>query len=170
MNNLFEKARKSELTPKVQHGVMIEYTKKFCTSTQALEVTGPTMYKELTKIASILKDSVHVGILKSVGCNFKLVFDNDESFLYAKKWIHQAIAYSRIVVDVDTLENGITKDTEYTLANTFAATYWLPMRADVTPKRIKIRENKVATYTVQTSNPTSVQLSFWEENEEQYEN
>lgn len=170
MNNLFEKARKSELTPKVQHGVIIEYTNNFCTSTQALEVTGPTMYKELIKISNILKDSVHNDILKSVGCNFKLVFDNEESFLYAKKWLHQAIAYSRIVVNVDALENGITEDTEYMLANTFAASYWLPMRADVTPKRIRIKENKVATYTVQTPNSINVQLSLFGEGSGQYDN
>lgn len=76
------------------------------------------------------------------------------------------LVYSRVIVDVDTLENGITQDTEYMLANTFAASYWLPMRADVSPKHIKIEENQVATYTVQMPRKlcsSDCQLSLFEE-------
>lgn len=165
MNNLFERARNNELTPKVQHDVILKYAKSFCISTQALEGNGPTIHRELTKIADILKDNVHNSYIKSAGSNFKLGFDSEISFAYAKKWIEQAIAYSRIVVDTDTLENGITQNTEYMLANTFAAYYWLPMRADVSPKCIKIEGNQVATYTVQTPGKQhlfSYQLSLFE--------
>lgn len=166
MNKMFEKARRSELTPKVQHSVVFEYVQSFCESTQALESHGPTMYRELDVIATALHDHVHNGNLMSAGCNFILVFENDGSFPYAKEWLQQAVAYSRVIVDEDTLTNGINEKTEYLLANTYAAKYWLPMRADISPKRISIINNKAFTYLVKTpsiKDPPNSQLSFFEE-------
>lgn len=166
MNNLFEKARNSDLTPKAQHKVIFDFVQSFCESTQALETNGPTMHRELNLIGNALHNFVHDGHLRSTGCNFTLKFDSDESFYYAKKWLQQAVAYSRLIVNTDTLINGIAKDTEFLLANTYAAKYWLPMRADGTGKKININDNKVATYTVKMPGkemPPSDQLSFFEE-------
>lgn len=169
MNNLFEKARTSELTPKAQHGVIIDYVQAFCESTQALESNGPTMYRELNLIAETLHEHVHSQKIRSTGCNFVLSFDCDQSFEYAKKWLQQATAYSRVIVDEDTLINGMTKKTVFLLSNTYAAKYWLPMRADASPKNISIRNNQVATYTVkmpEKKEPPNEQLSFFEEDSE----
>ncbi len=168
MNNLFEKARASELTPKVQHDVLYEYAESLCESTQALEMYGPLIYRELDKIATILHNHVHNSELISAGCNFTLNFQNDESFLHAKKWIQLAIAYTRLIVDENTLKNGIDKNTYYLLSNTYAAKYWLPMRADISPQKIKVVDDQVYTYTVkmpkkQTDNSTNEQLSLFEE-------
>lgn len=166
MNNLFEKARVSKLTPKAQHGVLVEYARMFCESTQALEGNGPTIYRELNIVAKTLHEHVHGPTIRSTGCNFILRFDSDQSFEYARKWLEQAIAYSRVIVGKDVLVNGITKETEFLLANTYAVKYWLPMRADISPKSIRINSDSVATYTV--AMPTkrrssSNQLSFFEE-------
>lgn len=166
MNKLFEKARTSELKPKVQHGVIMDYVGAFCESTQALESNGPTIYQELHIIASKLHDHVHDQKIRSTGCNFILSFDCDQSFEYARKWLQQAIAYSRVTVNEDTLINGITKTTVFLLANTYAAKYWLPMRADVSPKNITIRSQQVGTYIVKMpgkKGPQSEQLSLFEE-------
>lgn len=166
MNNLFEKARTSKLTPKVQHGVLIDYVQAFCESTQALESNGPTMYRELNLIAETLHEHVHNQKIRSTGCNFVLSFDSEQSFEYAKKWLQQATAYSRVIVDEDALKNGITKKTEFLLANTYAAKYWLPMRADTSPKSIYIKNNQVATYTVKMpgkKEPPDEQLSLFGE-------
>lgn len=155
MNVLFEKARNSILTPKAQHGVLLEYAQSFCESTQALETHGPLMHRELNEIATILHNHVHGKYLISAGCNFVLNFSKqDDSFLHAKEWLELAVAYSRLIVDEDTLKNGIKENTEFLLANTYAAKYWLPMRADISPKRISIRDNHVQTYTVK--NPQSI--------------
>ena len=84
--------------------------------------------------------------------------------MYAKKWLQQAAAYSRIIVDEDALINGITRKTVFLLANTYAAKYWLPMRSDASPKNICIRNNKVETYTVKmppNKEPPHEQLSFF---------
>ena len=74
-----------------------------------------------------------------------------------------------MVVNEDALINGITKKTEFLLSNTYAAKYWLPMRADASPKKISIRNNQVATYTVKMpgrKEPPNEQLSFFEEDSE----
>lgn len=148
MSNLFEKARKSELTSKAQHKVLFDYAQSFCESTQALEINGPVMYRELDTIAQILQDQVHNGNIKSVGCNFQLSYASEEAFLCVKDWMQQAVAYSRVIVDEDELKNGVKKSTRYLLSNTYAARYWLPMRADVSPKHININSDPIHTYTV----------------------
>lgn len=168
MNKLYEKARTTELSPKVQHGVIYEYVESFCESTQALEMYGPIIYRELDKISSILFERVHKSELISVGCNFSLGFQTEDSFQHARKWVQLAIAYSRLIVDENTLKNGVDKDTHFLLANTYAAKYWLPMRADASPSKIKMIDSPTYTYTVkmpkeQTEEPTDVQLSFFEE-------
>lgn len=169
MNILFEKARKSPLTPKAQHGVIFEYAQSFCESTQALETYGPLIYRELNEIATILQMHVHGPYLISAGCNFTLDFTKkDESFSIAREWLQLAVAYSRVIVDEDTLKNGITEKTEYLLANTYAAKYWLPMRADISPKKISIIDSHVQTYTVRNpkiiaKTPEIEQLSLFEE-------
>lgn len=167
MSNLFEKARKSTLTPKVQHGVMFDYVQGFCEATQALEGNGPIMYKALNAISQVLHDNVHKQSITSSGSNFTVSFDNDVSFAHAKEWLQQAVAYSRVIVDEDTLKNGITTSTMYLLANTYAAKYWIPMRADTSLKNIKIKDNEVMTYTVKMpakKESSSDQLSLFEGN------
>lgn len=164
MNKLFEKARKSKLTAKAQHGVIYEYVQSFCVSTQALETYGPSIHNELDIIATKLHDYVHDSILRSAGCSFVLSFGKVEFFLQAKQWLQLAVAYSRLIVDEDTLKNGIDENTEYMLANTYAAKYWLPMRADAKQKKIKINDNQIHTYIIETAISTNQQLSFLEEN------
>lgn len=165
MNNLFEKARKNELTPKVQHGVLMNYVNSFCESTQALENNGPIMFRQLENISNELHKHVHRNALISAGCNFSLSFDKDESFDNAQNWLQQAVAYSRITVDEDTLKNGIKTDTEFVLSNTYAAKYWLPMRSDISPLKIHISNNQEATYTVKVPSKyaNGDQMTFFEE-------
>ena len=169
MNDLFERARKSELTPKAQHKVVLSYAHKFCESTQALESNGPVMYRELKLIAQSLHEHVHNQSLVSAGCNFKIIFDNDESFEHTKKWLQQAVAYSKIMVDENTLKNGIAMSTQFALSNTYAAEYWLPMREDISPQKISIKKSQKETYTVKiptSTKPEVRQISFFDEDPE----
>lgn len=169
MNNLFEKARNFELTPKAQHGVIMEYAHSFCESTQALESNGPTMYRDLKEIATVLHNNVHSETLKVAGSNFVLNFADESTFECARKWLQQATAYSRISVSEDVLKTGIKRDTEYSLSNVYAAEYWLPMRSETSPKRIPIRDNQGAMYVVKlprAKTPQNQQISFFEEDAE----
>jgi len=96
-------------------------------------------------------------------------YDSDKSFEEAQKWLQQAVAYSRIIVDEDTLKNNITPTTQFLLANTYAANYWLPMRSDISPTKINLTNDGGLTYTVKIprkSESHDVQLSFFEEEEE----
>ena len=169
MNNLFEKARNYELTPKIQHGVIMEYVRGFCESTQALESNGPIMYRKLDMIAQILQNHVHNQALVSAGCNFVIKCESDENFENTKKWLQQAVAYSRVTVDEDTLKNTITPKTHFSLAYTYATKYWIPMRSDISPKIISLKDDVGMTYTVKMpikKNFEGEQLSFFVEEEE----
>lgn len=169
MNNLFEKARNFELTPKIQHGVIMEYVRGFCESTQALESNGPIMYRNLDIIAQTLRDHVHGQALVSSGCNFVIKYDSNENFESTKKWLQQAVAYSRITVDEDTLKNTIVLQTQFSLAYTYAAKYWLPMRSDISPKIISLKGDGGMTYTVRMPAEKAFegeQLRIFEDKEE----
>lgn len=164
MNDLFEKARESELTPKAQHRVICDYVHSLCESTQALEGYGPTIYRNLADIANLLHQRVHSGTLISIGCSFILQI-SDENFAECMKWIRLAIAYSRLIVDEDTIINGIRPDTKYSLSNAYAAEYWLPMRS-VHPIKISIENCRVSNlYTVSNVPSQTNQLSLFEEKE-----
>ena len=165
MNDLFEKAKKSLLTAKAQHEVLINFSNKYCEGTKALEKNGPIIYKELDNISLYLQNKVHSGYLRTTGSSFVLKYSEDNSFSEAKEWIERAIAYSRIVVDDETKICGVKEDTKFILANSYAMAYWLPMRSD-TPERILISKNESNRYTVRTKFKEAqewTQLSLFEE-------
>jgi hypothetical protein len=162
MNDLFERARKSDLTPKVQHDVLLQYAHSFCESTRGLEIYGPTIYKNLEIIGERLRSRVHGEFLVSVGSSFTLefIYSDEEDLRKGKEWIQLAIAYSRILVDDDTIIYGIKEKIRCLLSNAYAANYWLPMRADNYPT-IRTANNSIIPYTINTK-PTP-QLSMFEE-------
>jgi len=167
MNELFEKARKSKLEAKRQSEVVLRFSKNFCKSTKALEGQGPIIDQELEKIAKHLQYKTHEEELKSIGCAFVLKYKNDEELEKCKEWLHLAIAYSRIIVTDEVKINDIIEDTKFLLANTYAAEYWLPMRADA-PQKISIADDYKNSYYVKRNSEVEqdeevYQLSLFEE-------
>lgn len=160
MNALFEKARKTKLTPKAQHEVILKFADDFCESTRALESYGAAAHDGLNRIGTFLKDKVHKGSLISVGCSFRLKFRDEEDFLSTKGWLQKAIAYSRLQVADEIVTHGLSVNTKYLLSNAYAASYWIPMRGDVT-SNISIQPTS-NTYMV-TMNPNQNQMSLFEE-------
>lgn len=159
MSSLFEKAKKTKLTPKAQHEVILKYANDFCEATQALEMYGPVAYKELDKIGNTLKTKAHKTPMVPAGRVFKLKFKNDAEFNNNLGWIQKAIAYSRLTVAEDALVNGLKRDTKYLLGNTYAASYWIPMRGDAVTTISTIGKYS-NTYTVSMNNN---QMSLFEE-------
>lgn len=132
MNALFEKARKTKLTPKAQHEVILKFANDFCESTRALETYGVAAYNGLNQIGNVLRDKVHKGALVSVGCSFRLKYKSEADFNNTKRWLQKAIAYSRVIVADEIITHGLSTDTKFLLSNAYATSYWIPMRGDVT--------------------------------------
>ena len=133
MCSLFEESCKTHLTPKAQHGILKKYAHEFCQSSQAIEKYGPLIYNGLEYVSGYLHNKTHNGVLRSSGNSFTIGFDA-ETFTRNKGWLQRAIAYSRLIVDSDSIINGLNADTKYTLSNAYAAEYWIPMRKDSTTK------------------------------------
>ena len=129
---------------------MMEFAKRFCDETQALELKGPIIYKELNKISKNLHRKVHEGCLRTTGVSFYLKYQSSDYYVESKQWIEKAIAYSRIMVDNEVKICGIKEDTKFLLANVYAMVYWLPMRSD-SPERIKITEQEENLYLVKNN-------------------
>ena len=139
MNNLFEKAMNTTLTPKTQHEVICKYADSVCSSTVALESTGPIIYSGLSSIANILHERVHQDELIACSSSFNLTFSNQEQFEQNRRWIELAIAHSRLIVD-NELKKGLRfTNSKLCLGGAFSVKYWLPMRKD-TPATIKISD------------------------------
>lgn len=165
MNDLFEKARKTPLSPKVQHEVIMKFSKRFCDETQALEKKGPVIYKELKKISSYLQDKVHSGYLKTTGISFFLKYSEETEFKKSREWLELAIAYSRITVDDEIKICGIKHDTKFMLSNIYAMAYWLPIRSD-SPENIVLSHMETNAYVVKAmkkTKPEWTQLSLFDE-------
>ena len=147
MNDLFEKARRTTLSAKAQHEVVMNFAKKFCEETQALEGRGPVIYKELDKISNYLHEKVHSEYLRTTGSTFILEYQTSNNYEECKEWLELAIAYSRVIVDDEVKICGIKENTKFNLSNIYAMAYWLPMRGD-SPEKILISQNETNFYTV----------------------
>lgn len=148
MSNLFERAKQTELSEKVQHEELMKFAERFCNETKALEVKGPIIDKELNYIAQYLHEKVHAEYLRTTGSAFVLKYDlANGSFDKCKEWIELAIAYSRVIVKNEVKICGISENTRFSLANSYAVKYWLPMRGD-SPEKIKISRQESNKYTV----------------------
>lgn len=163
MSSLFEKSRRGKLTPKAQHQVLLEHANAVCKSTQALEEFGSAAYKRLDEIATILQERAHGENLVDTGCSFILSYNFERDFCDAKKWLELSIAYTRLIVDDDVLIHGIKQDTKFMFSNTYAASYWLPMRSGSSPKKITLdAKDKINTYRVKIpSHATQSQISLF---------
>ncbi|MCM1063759.1 MAG: hypothetical protein NC420_04655 [Eubacterium sp.] len=132
MGQLFDKARESTLSVKVQHEIIYKYCCELCESTRALEVEGPLAYKKLKMISEKLMDKIHGQYLVSGGYSFLIHYKDEADFLNNQRWIELAIAYSRIHVDDEVKKGGLKTETRYCVANAYAIAYWIPMRSDNT--------------------------------------
>ncbi|MUP37008.1 ORC-CDC6 family AAA ATPase [Labilibaculum euxinus] len=127
MNQLFEMARKKKLNEKQQHSVLLEFAKQHCDITERLPEYGGILYELLTNISKYLFEHTHYEELKDSGSSFKISkkLMNDNNI---KQAILLGCAYSRVKIDENSLLNGITNDTEFSLSNVYALKYWIPMR------------------------------------------
>jgi len=157
MNALFEKAKKSKLTPKAQHEVVLKFCEDLCNATKGLDYDA---YNCLDAISRYIMDKVHrTDQMVAIGSAFSLTSKNQAEFDRVTHWLQEATAHSRLIVAEDALINGLQKNTKFTLSNAYAACYWIPMRTDSASKiPIKVLYSKKLV-----DNCADTQLSFLEE-------
>jgi hypothetical protein len=141
MDKLYNEAKgkKLPLTVKKQSKVMIDFAKSFCKETETLEQSGHEAKKYLEHISQRIHDQVHKKDLVQSGVSFKLA---NISVYNKNKWIERSIAFSRLMVDDNSLTTQITADSTFQLANVYAVRYWLPMRIHASPLKINLKKNK----------------------------
>ena len=130
MSDLFEKAKNTQLNPKVQHEVIYSFAGKICNRTKALEKNGPKAYKKMELISQQLSDRIHGGYLVAGGNSFTIKLKNEDELDREKDWLTLAIAYSRIIVDDEAIKNGLAAATKYAISNAYSIKYWIPMRSN----------------------------------------
>lgn len=132
MNDLVEKARDADLTPRNQHRVLRDFAERYFIACEGLPKYGLAVKNILNKIGDLLSDRVHGIPMKDGGCNFYLdrkLIDN----ITIKQSIELAIDYSYIVPDNDSLFTDITEDSNLRLSFLCAVYFWLPMRKGDSP-------------------------------------
>lgn len=133
MNDLFEQSKRGALTPKAQHKIIYKFCDRLCSYTRGLPVHGPKLSHNLEAVGVQLRERVHNGDLVEAGNSFMLKKGAlaDQQVLDS---LELGVAYLCLLVDEDALKNGLSDDTRYTLANSFSAKYWLPMRRGGYPR------------------------------------
>jgi hypothetical protein len=126
MNDLFERARKSSLTPKEQHRTISGFSERTLAAAQGLPEYGPFVVEITTRLGQLLHDRVHGSVMLDSGCGFQIEQEmlNDPLVQNALKL---AIAYSCIVSD-ELPVRDVAADTNLRLSYFYAVCFWLPMR------------------------------------------
>lgn len=152
MNALFDQARgkKLPLPVSTQHEIMMDFATSFCGETQTLEQCGPIAKKQLDYISNIIQKQAHSDKLVQSGVTFKLNSNTDVS--KHKDWIEKAVAFSRLMIDDQSLLTQVSSDTTFYLSNIYAVAFWLPMRSLSSPLKISLLDDVDATYPVKRPN------------------
>lgn len=133
MNVLFEEAKSKELHRKSQHSTIRKFVENDNKAIKSLPLYGPYLSIILDDVGTQLQRKVHGKELHSAGNDFRI----DKSQIKANsdlvKWLQLGVAYLYVNVDDDSFFNGITNNTEFSLANNLSAFYWLPMRKGDSP-------------------------------------
>lgn len=133
MNDMFEKARNTYLTPSTQHEIIASFAERECIRIAGLPGSGILLDEILRVVSEKIGNSVHEGTLKDSGINFKLSkqFLSNPEIISA---LELGVAYSFLFVDFPYLISGITEKTVFCLAHVLAIKYWLPMRKTTVSK------------------------------------
>jgi hypothetical protein len=132
MNDMVEKARGSDLTPKNQHRVLRDFASRNFTACEGLPKYGLTARNIISKIGDLLSERVHGIPMKDGGCNFYLDRNLLENTLI-RHAIELAIAYSYLITDNESLFDNIKENSNLRLAYICAVYFWLPMRKGDSP-------------------------------------
>ena len=167
MNELYNGAKGSSLplSLKKQSKIILNFSDSFCNETQTLERSGPEAKRHLEYIAQTLHAHTHDSKLVQSGVSFRLA--DNTNLLKHKLWIEKSIAFSRLIVDDNSLKTQITNETVFHMAHIFAVKYWLPMRTHASPIKLILQENMEPTYIVSKPNRSNKKKTNVQVNGEQ---
>lgn len=135
INTLFEKAKTNALSPKIQHSVIMDFLEQFSKATKSLPLEGPPLFDILMGLAKQLQERTHNRQnMVFTGNSFQLrknLISNNELLV---RCIKLGVGYLRINVDERSYIDEIDEDTKFSLANSFSALFWVPMRKGDYPK------------------------------------
>jgi hypothetical protein len=127
MHDLFESARAAELTAKEQHRVLVDFVEREYPRSAGLPDYGPLLKGILDTLGELMAQRVHG----------KTMIDGGTSFAVHPALLHNAvvrgalelgIAYSYLFVDAKSLLDGLTEESDFTIAHLVAVKFWIPMR------------------------------------------
>jgi hypothetical protein len=131
------KGKRPPLPVKTQCHLIRDFAKAFCKETERLPFSGHKAKENIERISDQIYADVHKNGLKDSGVSFKLT---DISACNENKWIDNSIAYSRLVIDSDSLSNqNLTADSTFELVNAYAVQNWLHMRKKNNPPIINLK-------------------------------
>lgn len=127
MNDLFEAARSSELNPKNQHRIVMEFCERHFESCEGLPEQGVLLKKIISLVGELLEQRVHGPQLLDGGSNFFVQRSLLENPLL-KATLELGIAYSILFTDDVSITQGLQEESDLRLANIITAVFWLPMQ------------------------------------------
>ena len=127
MNALLEKARDSELTPKNQHRVLVDFCGKCHAASEGLPEHGPVLKAILDRVGGLLESRVHGEHMVDGGCAFRLSASLADDDLFAAA-LQLAVAYCLVWSDEESLLSGLAVSSRLRLSFLYGVCFWLPMR------------------------------------------
>ena len=137
MYQIFETASKKTTvsTPvsfEKQFDAVTSYVQDFCDQTVVLKGVGKRAANALENISTYIELKVHREKLGNAGISFQFSL-SQEDFEEQMNWIKEAIAFSRLTVDNQSVLSPLTPKTSFMLVNPYAVKYWLPMQRKTSP-------------------------------------
>ncbi len=172
LDALVEGARNSELTPKNQHRIIVDYCEHVFSDCEGLPVYGALVKATVQRLGERMAERVHGNPMRNGGCTFRIaeqVLEDDQT----RKVLELATAYSIIVPDTAACRDTLSHGAEFRLSYAMAVRFWLPMRkgddlvlkrqGGTLPLESTIRARKISR---KEANAIAAELQFTEEEDE----
>lgn len=127
MHELFEAARATDLTPKVQQRVLIDFVEREYPRSAGLPEFGPMLKGILDTLGELMADRVHGKSMVDGGIGFGVQASLLQNQVVCGA-LELGIAYSYLFVDDRSLLEGLTPESDFSTAHLVAVKFWLPMR------------------------------------------
>ena len=127
MNALVDASRGRDLTPKNQHRVLMQFCERRHEASEGLPEHGVTAKALIDVIGRLLEDRVHGTDMVDSGCHFRVSSELLEDAV-VREALAVATGYTHILVDLSSLLESLSPQTDFRLSYCYCVAFWLPMR------------------------------------------